>query len=615
MSVISSANVQRRIPEEYLGIDVNFCKTPGCPNFGVPPARTSRQGRPSPSNPAPSDNYKLSGSGGVPGLYCQICQKTTTLKSNRGVHEEFARVSSFLKMPTGIACRTEGCASRGLTTRDHPESYRLHGTTSSGARRILCKACRKTFTVSPPAARHRKPHENLTVFRLLVNQTPISRMCEIADLSPTAIYGKIDFLHRQCLAFAAERESQLPNISFERLYLCTDRQDYIVNWGDRKARRTVQLTSVGTADLLSGYVFAMTPNFDADLDPDSIEAAAAAIGDNGQDPPFREHARHWLQSDYAASVMRATAATAAKALQPKSRRGESLDEQIQEREAQVSARDDLDTAELLDEGQALPKRGMQIHAEYVLYGHFHYLRHLLRGARKLRFFLDQDAGMKQACLAAFTDGIRDRWVDVFHVAIAKNRTVDEKRAAMAAVQKRLDEALIARGKDPKTATPTEIRQVRIAVMRELIAGVAEASPVAEGKLLGQWIGHPFPSMAEPEKKVAILTDLGSYGEEDLDRLAHLYHRASLHAIDRFFMLVRRRLRLLERPISPTRRARRVWHGYAPYDPAMVGKCLDIFRVWHNWCFVGNDGLTPAERLGLAKGKVRIDDIVYFDPQA
>ena len=54
-------------------------------------------------------------------------------------------------------------------------------------------------------------------------------MCEIADLSPTAIYGKIDFLRRQCLAFAAERESQLPNISFERLYLCTDRQDYIVN--------------------------------------------------------------------------------------------------------------------------------------------------------------------------------------------------------------------------------------------------------------------------------------------------------------------------------------------------------------------------------------------------
>jgi hypothetical protein len=120
-------------------------------------------------------------------------------------------------------------------------------------------------------------------------------------------------------------------------------------------------------------------------------------------------------------------------------------------------------------------------------------------------------------------------------------------------------------------------------------------------------------MAEPEKKVVLLTDLNGYGADALDRLAHLFNRASLHAIDRFFMLVRRRLRLLKRPISPTRRARRVWHGYAPCDPAMVGKCLDIFRVWYNWCFTGEDGLTPAERLGVAKGKVRMEDIVYFDP--
>ncbi|GLR77397.1 hypothetical protein HUE56_30405 (plasmid) [Azospirillum oryzae] len=122
-------------------------------------------------------------------------------------------------------------------------------------------------------------------------------------------------------------------------------------------------------------------------------------------------------------------------------------------------------------------------------------------------------------------------------------------------------------------------------------------------------------MAEPEKKVVLLTDLNGYGVDTLDHLAHLFNRASLHAIDRFFMLVRRRLRLLERPIAPTRRARRVWHGYAPYDPAMVGKCLDIFRVWYNWCFTGEDGLTPAEHLGVAKGKVRMEDIVYFDPDA
>ena len=221
---------------------------------------------------------------------------------------------------------------------------------------------------------------------------------------------------------------------------------------------------------------------------------------------------------------------------------------------------------VLDSGQALPERGMQVHAEYGLYGHFLYLRGLLRGAQKVRFFLDQDAGMKQACFAAFHDGIRDRWVDAFFVAIAKDRTVDEKRAATAEAKMRLEEALTARGLDPATATPTEVRHVKVAVMRERIQAVVDASPEEHGRLDGVWVKHPFPTMAEPEKKVVLLTNLNGYGADALDRLAHLFNRASLHAIDRFFMLVRRRLRLLERPISPTRRARRVWHRLRALRP-------------------------------------------------
>ncbi|PWC77146.1 hypothetical protein TSH64_21950 [Azospirillum sp. TSH64] len=608
MPKISSTSSQRRIPAEYSGIEVNFCKTPGCANFGVPPSRASARGR---SATAPSrDNYRLSGTGGVPGLYCQLCRRTTTLKSNRGIHEEFSRVAAFLRIPEGHSCPNAACLNHEQATRENPDLYRLYGKTRSGSKRFLCKKCGKTFSVPGPTTGHKKPHENLLVFRLLVNQTPISRICEVADLSYTSVYGKIDFLHRQCLRFAAERERQFSNTPFERLYLCSDRQDYIVNWGDRKARKTVQLTSAGTADLHSGYVFAMTPNFDATLDPEQVETEADGAGDNAEDPPFRRHARLWLRSDYAASVERAKATAAASG-----RKGQSLDVEIQQREVLVAARDDLATAELLDEGQALPERGMQVHAEYGLYGHFLYLRHLLHGARKVRFFLDQDAGMKQACFAAFHDGVRDRWADAFFVAIAKDRTVDEKRTATAEATKRLEQALTARGLNPAKATPTEVRRVKVAVMRERIQAITDASPEERGRLDGKWVDHPFPTMAEPEKKVALLTDLNGYDDDDLDRLAHLFNRASLHAIDRFFMLVRRRLRLLERPISPTRRARRVWHGYAPYDPAMVGKCLDIFRVWYNWCFTGEDGLTPAERLGVAKGKVRMEDIVYFDPNA
>ena len=40
--------------------------------------------------------------------------------------------------------------------------------------------------------------------------------------------------------------------------------------------------------------------------------------------------------------------------------------------------------------------------------------------------------------------------------------------------------------------------------------------------------------------------------------------------------------------------------------------MEIFRVYYNYCKVGNkDKQTPAMRLGLAKGKVDLEDIIYF----
>jgi len=118
-------------------------------------------------------------------------------------------------------------------------------------------------------------------------------------------------------------------------------------------------------------------------------------------------------------------------------------------------------------------------------------------------------------------------------------------------------------------------------------------------------------MGGPEKAMCYLTDIQGYDE---DHLAWLYNKASLHAIGRFFMQVRRRLSLLERPISSSASPGRRWFGYGPYKPVMVGKLLDIFRVFYNFVEVGKNKQTPAMRLGLAKGKITVEDIVYYQQQ-
>ena len=69
---------------------------------------------------------------------------------------------------------------------------------------------------------------------------------------------------------------------------------------------------------------------------------------------------------------------------------------------------------------------------------------------------------------------------------------------------------------------------------------------------------------------------------------------------------------LRAPVQSVRRARRMWHIYAPYDPIMVEKLLTIYRVWHNYVWINKkSGRTAAEVIGLAQGKVRPQDIIYF----
>src|SRR3954451_5884761 len=118
---------------------------------------------------------------------------------------------------------------------------------------------------------------------------------------------EIAFIHCQCTLFAAPREARLPGMDLGRRHLSTDRQDYVVNWGNRANRKTIQLTAVATVDRESGYVLAFSPNFDASLDQDEVEAAWRDAGDANKPPQMRDTARVWTNADYEASLARAAA--------------------------------------------------------------------------------------------------------------------------------------------------------------------------------------------------------------------------------------------------------------------------------------------------------------------
>jgi len=126
------------------------------------------------------------------------------------------------------------------------------------------------------------------------------RICKITGIRQKTLYDKIRFLHKQCVAFVANRERRL--LSGEAipaaLYLSVDRQDHHINWSNRRDKRQTKFQAIGTADNESSYVFAIQLNYDPSLNRESVEAEARTCGDYQLKTPFRQHARLWLQGDY-----------------------------------------------------------------------------------------------------------------------------------------------------------------------------------------------------------------------------------------------------------------------------------------------------------------------------
>ena len=414
-----------------------------------------------------------------PILRCQLCGESLPMKSNQGIFEELTRISAYIDRP---CCPNIACANYGLSLESNRELYQAFGSAKSGAKRYRCKACHATFSSSRPGIPtklHKKPYKNATVFRALVNKAPFRRICEMAEISSPTLYDKIYFLHRQCLAFVAEREKHLPNRKAPRAYVGVDRQEYTLNWPDRSDRRNSSLWAVGSADNATGYVFGVHLNHDPSLDPHDIERDALESDDYRVTPPFRKHARLWLKGEYIESVKRSRATV--------SDSSGSLPGDISTRYTQALQRCDIETPDEFTGDFVLPPRGVQVHAEYTIYAHFLLLRRLLGSLDKTRFFLDQDSGMRAGCLSAFEDRMKQGRCDAFYVRINSRLSIDERRRVMRQTRQNFE-------KVKRTNPGLTDSQIKLMMLKESLAQVAPF-----GRWQDKWVFHPFPSMSEPAK--------------------------------------------------------------------------------------------------------------------
>jgi transposase-like protein len=593
-----------RIPVAHGGIQYNSCKNPKCSQFGVHIPEVGIRGK-------TKGAYSIVSAGkNYPTLKCNACGEMPPLKSNKGIADEVERLSAYLKEEEIFCPNDKPDEETGEVCSNHAnrvpvgtkKAYIKSGKNSVGSPRMKCCGCGKVFLVgSKPAVGQHDTHMNREIFSMLVNKVPLSRIVKMLNISWAVLYRRIDFIHSQCMKFAAHREAKLRDMPLKRVYLAVDAQDYLVNWTERKDKRNVVLKAITAVDNATGYAFVNALNFDDTVNRLAIERDAAIAGDNALAAPHRKHARFWLEADYKQS-----AAAIAKRIRKAS--GGDLADDIALTYEEAAAREDIETFDEKDKVEKLPDHGMQIHSEYTMIAMFHHLKKMLGNVDAWRFFLDQEAGIRAACLSTFADEIKARKAEAFYVRIEKELVQEEKIVFINKAKERFAAE--------KEANPfLSDDEIRVLMIKEEIMRCR-----AIGQFKDAWVQMPMPSMSEPNKAVCWLTAHEDFrtddGEIDENHIAWLHNKASLHAVDNFFMKTRRSIQMCERPVRSSGNASRIWSAYQAYNPSVLKKMLEIFRV-HNFTDLPMqvkkaERKTPAMRLGLANAPLDLRDVLYFE---
>ena len=586
-------------------VQVNHCKTPGCNNFGAPARHEPQRLGPSADRDMA---YKVDSGSTAPSVRCKACGDNPPMKSNDGVAEEVARLveSGGLLLPDEAAsCPNPECGNHGRSVASLGKAeYRRRGATADGRGRLYeCKSCGRRFTSSSPVRLHdRNKRLAADLFGRIGNKAPGRGAIRGAGLkSGDSYYSILRFIHARCRSFSGGIDRALADGRLRlpaSLALQSDAQEYTLNWTSRLDRRNLVLSCYCTVEARSGFILGAHVNFDERADAFETNRDAARRGDLATPGPFRKHARFWLTGDDIAAGRRV-----GRRLRKHDR--VALMEQIRTLYERAERRGDVEHAELDShdpECRRIPAlgMGMQTHLPYTTYAHWMLLRRILAGAgvQRVQANMDECSMSRAAFLSAFAEEVADGSAHGFYVRYTKFQTIDERMAILQAANAWRDGF--------RLLLPPEVRDDERACARLMMLDrIAAAQQL--GKWQDRWAEHPLPTVNEPHKAMCWLTP--DEGMDD-DRKADLHLRAGLARVDNVFMKSRRLFSALERPIGTSSGNHRVWHGYAPYNPAMVGTYLAAFRAAHNFIHVGEDGQTPAMRLGFADEPLRYEDVLW-----
>ena len=559
----------KKIPSSSDSTQLNSCANLACSNYGIEAKNPliSDYLNKEPALVKLGNDYELAHQkkDNILVLTCKKCRVSSVLFNNKSVNEEYLGISGHYEELKEIpSCKSIDCVNYGISILKEPEEYAKNGKNESGGQRYKCKRCNKTCTipsVRTPYSRQRESFKNIDIFMDLVNKVPLKRILELNNINPKVLYNKIDYFYRQCRKFARAKNKHLIKKNLGDLRLSSDRQHYTTNWRSSVDRRNATLYNLTTTDESSSYVFLSSLNFDPEAVVSDINQLAYDNGDMDRPIAWRKFAKYRLDS--------------------------GQDD------------DPLDpTTTPFKNGKKI--KGMQVLESYTMAAHFVYLKELLTKTKKITLYNDKEGSIATLIKNIFKDRILEGSAEAFIVSINKNKKTQSRIK-----KENLSERASKDFKKFKSNNPC---------LSDFNAKSAFFKYNWDNAIVvdrAKWHAHPTPSAEEPDKAIHWITQRDGV---EIENIAPLMVTATLNATDRFFLSLRRRITFFERSISSASGIKSVgskWSGYAAYNPAVLVKLLEIFRVYYNFVLTGKDKKTPAQRLGIAKKDYTVRDILYF----
>lgn len=356
-----------KLPKDADGLQLNFCKTLACDNFGLSDAERYVLQHVNPKRPT---------------MVCRECGAFPPLLNNQEVLNELTRLRQVHS--DGLpACRSKECNNFGLSVHTHKSLYHAFGY-SGDRQRYRCKECQSTFVDKWSGANNKlQLQENL--LGLLFISFSVREVCRKLQINPKTFYDHVDHIASRCRRKLAMFDARWVNHE-EHYHLASHFMPL-----QPKSNNGVLWFATGEAQ--SGYILSQHINYSTDEEP---------TGPVDHDP-YSSAARY---------VSRSYLSEANVDISVKSHDlRERIDEKYQVILARGNVEDPMGNMTRFD----YPSKGALIRAPYTSYAHFLHILEMCNDDKRISIYLPQDPVLRSAALTLCLKKIQRQNVDLMYV--------------------------------------------------------------------------------------------------------------------------------------------------------------------------------------------------------